>query len=579
LGLSTSKILARNLEKILRERNVEIAALKSRLSSEVNEPESLDLIGTPPPKIPSPIFSEIPYDLLETIFLLKKELITLAGQEVNSIKDDGIEHKQKFSKQKSFSDSDINSCEEYFSNKRLLSGYQSHDSQLASLASSTDSHCMASSTNSMSHYGSENAMDLYARAEQIHSSLSLHSHSLAAGMVEEESYGSGEDPDIMWDSKDPSRNKKKLGRRYSSQFKYDGSKKSRRTSSDNVSTPASNRSRSQSIMSTGDEQDEVLLEDDSMENAQTSEIDKILELVDELKQKDLDEYKRKINLKKQAPNGAEIEHCHDNNLHHTDFMDENINIELKNVDEVSDFNVKDTCQGALVDPNNTEDMETNKHFDLDALVVPTKRIKIQPVEEAPRLTRDIQSLVIKTFPCRIYAPTSEQPPASPSQPEQQTIKRNIIVKPAVSSTAWTAPLISSAASSSSYSTPHVGPINSISKTSKKEQISTKEETKDDCQHYKIMEEALTDGGQKPKEKIKQGIMMDESTDASEPKTVKQQLSSPLFEKENSQKKDAEDSVEPAKKFSTKFQGPHLKIVPDRELNQGYYNTINLQHAV
>ena len=75
-----------------------------------------------------------------------------------------------------------------------------------------------------------------------------------------------------------------------------------------------------------------------------------------------------------------------------------------------------------------------------------------------------------------------------------------------------------------------------------------------------------------------GIMMDESTDASEPKTVKQQLSSPLFEKESSQKKDAEDSVEPAKKFSTKFQGPHLKIVPDRELNQGYYNTNNLPHA-
>ena len=42
---------ARNLEKILRERNVEIAALKSRLSSEVNEPESLDLIGSPPPKV------------------------------------------------------------------------------------------------------------------------------------------------------------------------------------------------------------------------------------------------------------------------------------------------------------------------------------------------------------------------------------------------------------------------------------------------------------------------------------------------------------------------------------------------
>ena len=90
---------ARNLEKILHERNVEIAALKSRLTSEVNDPESLDLIGTPPPKvripnqyllltaifqIPSPIFSEIPLDLLETIFLLKQELTTLAGQEGGS---------------------------------------------------------------------------------------------------------------------------------------------------------------------------------------------------------------------------------------------------------------------------------------------------------------------------------------------------------------------------------------------------------------------------------------------------------------------------------------------------------------
>ena len=122
-------------------------------------------------------------------------------------------------------------------------------------------------------------------------------------------------------------------------------------------------------MSTGDEQDEVLLEDDSLENTQTSNIDKILELVDELKQKDLDEYKRKINLKKHAQNGTEMEHYHDNGLHHTNFMDESISITSKNVDVVSDDCVKDTCKGLRVDPDKTEDKKTNKHFDIGESLV------------------------------------------------------------------------------------------------------------------------------------------------------------------------------------------------------------------
>jgi hypothetical protein len=42
---------AKNLEQILHERNIEIAALRCRLTSEVNDPDSLDLIGTPPPKV------------------------------------------------------------------------------------------------------------------------------------------------------------------------------------------------------------------------------------------------------------------------------------------------------------------------------------------------------------------------------------------------------------------------------------------------------------------------------------------------------------------------------------------------
>ena len=75
-----------------------------------------------------------------------------------------------------------------------------------------------------------------------------------------------------------------------------------------------------------------------------------------------------------------------------------------------------------------------------------------------------------------------------------------------------------------------------------------------------------------------GILMDELANKSEPKGVKQQTSSTLFEKENNQKNDKDDSVEPAKKSNTKFQGQHLKIVPDRELNQGYCYTNDLLHT-
>ena len=74
----------------------------------------------------------------------------------------------QFCKQRSFSDSDINSCEEFLAGARPFSGYVSQDSRLASIAaslvSSEDSH-------SISHYGSETAMELYNRAEQIQAGL------------------------------------------------------------------------------------------------------------------------------------------------------------------------------------------------------------------------------------------------------------------------------------------------------------------------------------------------------------------------------------------------------------------------
>ena len=39
------------MEQILHDRNTEISALKSRLTSELNDLESVDVIGTPPPKV------------------------------------------------------------------------------------------------------------------------------------------------------------------------------------------------------------------------------------------------------------------------------------------------------------------------------------------------------------------------------------------------------------------------------------------------------------------------------------------------------------------------------------------------
>ena len=72
----------------------------------------------------------------------------------------------QFCKQRSFSDSDINSCEEFLSGARPFSGYVSQDSRLASIAGS-----LVSSEESHSHFGSESAMELYNRAEQIQAEL------------------------------------------------------------------------------------------------------------------------------------------------------------------------------------------------------------------------------------------------------------------------------------------------------------------------------------------------------------------------------------------------------------------------
>ena len=74
----------------------------------------------------------------------------------------------QFCKQRSFSDSDINSCEEFLSGARAFSGFVSQDSRLASIAASLVS---SEESHSISHYGSETAMELFNRAEQIQAGL------------------------------------------------------------------------------------------------------------------------------------------------------------------------------------------------------------------------------------------------------------------------------------------------------------------------------------------------------------------------------------------------------------------------
>ena len=150
-----SVLQAFQLEQILHDRNMEISALKSQISSEMENIDGVNSnVGTPPPKIPSPIFSDIPIELFDTIHLLKEEVrqpirtnhwlivdqsqLTVLAKE----QEDHITNFKQFYKQKSFSDSDINSCEEYLSGKRLGGDAGLGDSNVASLASSSDSHCL-----------------------------------------------------------------------------------------------------------------------------------------------------------------------------------------------------------------------------------------------------------------------------------------------------------------------------------------------------------------------------------------------------------------------------------------------------
>lgn len=278
----------------------------------------------------------------------------------------------QFCKQRSFSDSDINSCEEFLSNKRPFSGYVSQDSRLASLASSEDSH-----------YGSESAMELYNRAEQIHAGLS-HDLISTIEMVEEEV-----DASIASDSFEPLHSSLGIGDRDQSKRSSDksrseifrdfltiiadlgrGSKKSRRTSSDNVSTPMSLRSRSSSLLSTTDENElEMIKEPETEKIKYDTKLDAVFDLVLDLRQQDLDQYK----LFKSKKEETEVEP------------------EPEKSPEEPRYRFKHPCGVKEVTVSNL-----GKQSDLEKVILPTKTLKIEETSEPVRQTRDIVPLIVKT---------------------------------------------------------------------------------------------------------------------------------------------------------------------------------------
>ena len=106
----------------------------------------------------------------------------------------------------------------------------------------------------------------------------------------------------------------------------------------------------------------------------------MFDVVHDLKQKDLEEHKRKIEKNKLEERIIEPEP-------EKDKKKEDAVYNFKHLSGVRDVKV----------------LNLGKKEDLAKILVPTKSMKIEPRETAPILTSDIQSLVVKTTPCRFYA--------------------------------------------------------------------------------------------------------------------------------------------------------------------------------
>ena len=148
------------------------------------------------------------------------------------------------------------------------------------------------------------------------------------------------------------------------------SKKSRRTSSDNVSTPMSLRSRSSSLLSTTDENElEMIKEPEREKMKYDTKLDAVFDLVLDLRQQDLDQYK----LYKSKKEEAEVEP------------------EPEKSPEEPRYRFKHPCGVNEVTVSNL-----GKQSDLEKVILPTKTLKIEETSEPLRQTRDIVPLIVKT---------------------------------------------------------------------------------------------------------------------------------------------------------------------------------------
>ena len=143
-----------------------------------------------------------------------------------------------------------------------------------------------------------------------------------------------------------------------------------------MSTPLSLGSRSSSLLSTTDEQD---LEPSKQPQPQALklEMDAVFDLVLDLRQQDLDQYKTKLRgERREEPEKVEVEETKYRRFKHP-----------VGVSEAEVSNLGDQA-------------------DLDKVILPTRTLKIEETSEPARTTRDLGPLIVKTTPTRLRGDNS-----------------------------------------------------------------------------------------------------------------------------------------------------------------------------
>ena len=138
-----------------------------------------------------------------------------------------------------------------------------------------------------------------------------------------------------------------------------------------MSTPLSLGSRSSSLLSTTDEQD---LEPSNQPQTRKLEMDAVFDLVLDLRQQDLDQYKTKLRGERRGEPEKVLEDSKYRRFKHP------------------------------VGVNEAEVSNLGSQSELDQIILPTKTLKIEETSEPGRLTRDLGPLIVKTTPTRLRGP-------------------------------------------------------------------------------------------------------------------------------------------------------------------------------